>query len=51
MVVAGRPGDGADKDSQPRVGNGLHQHYQRALKVRMEAVQTAGGFIKLPPGK
>jgi hypothetical protein len=29
----------------------LQQHYQRALKVRVEAIKTASGFIILPPGK
>jgi hypothetical protein len=29
----------------------LWQHCQRALKVTVEALKTASGFIILPPGK
>jgi hypothetical protein len=29
----------------------LQQHYQMALKVRVEAIKTASGFILLPTGK
>jgi hypothetical protein len=63
VAVGGRPGDGADEDGRLEMGNEedwtelewqiirLQQHYQRALKVRVEAVKTASGFILLPPGK